>query len=217
MLPCPATRQMGCGDSWMQSLLHTLLQDCMVANSTKAEVLYLPSDSSLPPTFFISGDQLGLNEQFTYLWSIVTSACDLTEELQRRFHLASASSGDCTSAFSQTVTFLHAPRWPFTVTSASRHCSLLARDGHRTVVTSKPSRLFKFVVFKLFCTCTDGRTYLLSRADAENRDVLLSRLGEAEKTEKHLFCHNCYNTTNRRIVLTSCLADTRRRHRKLDC
>jgi len=34
----------------------------LVVNSKKTEVLYLPSDSSLPPTFYISGDQLGLTE-----------------------------------------------------------------------------------------------------------------------------------------------------------
>jgi len=31
-----------------------------VVNSKKTEVLYLPSDLSLPPTFYISGYQLGL-------------------------------------------------------------------------------------------------------------------------------------------------------------
>jgi len=36
----------------------------LVVNSTKTEVLYLPSDSLLPPTFYISRDQLGLTEQF---------------------------------------------------------------------------------------------------------------------------------------------------------
>jgi len=57
------------------------------------EVLYLPSDSSLPLTFHISGDQLGLTEQFTYLGSIMTSTCDLAAEIQHRVNLASASFG----------------------------------------------------------------------------------------------------------------------------
>jgi len=65
----------------------------MVVNSKKTEVLYLPSDSSLPPTFYISGDQLGLTEQFTYLGSIITSTCDLTAEIQHRVNLVSASFG----------------------------------------------------------------------------------------------------------------------------
>ena len=43
----------------------------LVVNSKKTEVLYLPSDSSLPPTFYICGDQPGLTEQFTYLGSII--------------------------------------------------------------------------------------------------------------------------------------------------
>jgi len=56
-------------------------------------------------------------------------------------------SGGCPSAFLQTVTFPHAPRWPFTMPSESRNCSVHARDGHRTVVTSESSRLFTFGVF----------------------------------------------------------------------
>jgi len=63
----------------------------LVVNSKKTEVLYLPSDSSLPQTFYISGDQLGLTEHFTYLGSINTSTCYLTVEIQHRVNLASAS------------------------------------------------------------------------------------------------------------------------------
>jgi len=65
----------------------------LVVNCKKTEVLYLPLDSSLPPTFYISGDQLGLTEQFTYLGSIITSTCDLTAEIQHRVNLASAFFG----------------------------------------------------------------------------------------------------------------------------
>ena len=63
----------------------------LVVSSKKTEVLYLPSDSSLPPTFYISGDQLGLTEQFTYLGSIITSTCNLTADIQHRVNLTSAS------------------------------------------------------------------------------------------------------------------------------
>ena len=79
--PCPATRQMACSDSCMQSLLHTLAQDWPLTPK-KTEVLYLPSDSSPHPTFYIKWDQLGLTEKFTYLGSIITSTCDLTAEIQ---------------------------------------------------------------------------------------------------------------------------------------
>jgi len=65
----------------------------LVVNSKKMEVLYLPSDSSLPPTFYISRDQLGLTEPFTYLGSIITSTCDLTAEIQHSAKLASISFG----------------------------------------------------------------------------------------------------------------------------
>jgi len=41
----------------------------------------------------MSGDQLGLIEQFTYLGSIITSTCDLTAEIQHCVNLASASFG----------------------------------------------------------------------------------------------------------------------------
>ena len=63
----------------------------VVVNSKKTEVIYLPSDPSQSPTFYISGDQLGLTEQSTYLGSIITSTCDLTAEIQHRVNLASAS------------------------------------------------------------------------------------------------------------------------------
>ena len=65
----------------------------LVVNSKKMEVLYLPSDSSLHPTFYISRDQLGLTEPFTYLGSIITSTCDLTAEIQHSAKLASISFG----------------------------------------------------------------------------------------------------------------------------
>ena len=129
----------------------------LVVNSKKTEVLCLPSDSSLPPTFYISGDQRGFTEQFTYLGSIITSTCDLTAEIQYRVNLASASFGRLSKLVLRTMTFPHAPRWPFTTQSLSRHCSMHLRDGHRTVDTSEPSRPFTFRVFKLSCTCTGKR------------------------------------------------------------
>jgi len=64
----------------------------LVVNSKKTEVLYLPH-LSLPQTFYISGGQLGLTEQFTYLGSVITSTCDLTAEIQHRVNLASAFFG----------------------------------------------------------------------------------------------------------------------------
>jgi len=51
------------------------------------------SYSSPPPTFYISVDQLGLTEHFTYLGSIITSRCVLTAEIQHCVNLASASFG----------------------------------------------------------------------------------------------------------------------------
>jgi len=65
----------------------------LVVNSKKTEVRYLPSDSSPPQTFYTSGDELSLTEQFTYLGGIITSTCDLTAEIQHRGNLASTSFG----------------------------------------------------------------------------------------------------------------------------
>jgi len=65
----------------------------LVVNPKKMEVLYLPSDSSPPPTLFISGNQLGFTEQFMYMESIITSTCDLTAEIQCHVNLASTSFG----------------------------------------------------------------------------------------------------------------------------
>ena len=65
----------------------------LVVNSKKTEILHLPSHTSPPPTFFVSGDQLGLTEQFTYLGGIITCTCDLAAEIQHRVNLATAFFG----------------------------------------------------------------------------------------------------------------------------
>ena len=88
-LPCPATHQTACSD--MDAISSAYSRAGLVVNSKKTEVLYFPSDPSLPPTFYISGDKLGLTEQFTYLGRIITSTCDLIAEIQRCVNLASAS------------------------------------------------------------------------------------------------------------------------------
>jgi len=91
----------------------------LVINSKKTEVLYLPSESLLPPTFYISGHQFGLTEQFTYLGTLITSTCDLTAEIQHRLNLGSASFGRLSKRVFTNRDLSHAPRWPFTTQWAS--------------------------------------------------------------------------------------------------
>ena len=134
-----------------------------VVNSKKTEVLYLPSDSSLPPTFYISGDQVGLTEQFTYLGS----TCDLTAEIQHRVNLASASFGRLskrvfTNRDLSTCTKM-AVYNAICVSTLLYACEGWTPSG----VTSEPSRPFTFGVFKLSCTCTGGTKYLMLRFAAE--------------------------------------------------
>ena len=141
-----------------------------VVNSKKTEVLYLPSDSSLPPTFYISGDQLGLTEQFTYLGSIITSICDLTAEIQHRVNLASASFGRLSKRVFTNRDL--STRNKMAVYNAICVSTLLYACegwtvGHRTVVTSEPLRPCTFGVFKLSCKCTGGTKYLMLRFAAE--------------------------------------------------
>jgi len=59
----------------------------LAVDSKKTKVLYLPSDSSPHPTFYISGNHLVLTEQFTCLGSIITSTCDRAAENQHRVNL----------------------------------------------------------------------------------------------------------------------------------
>ena len=130
-----------------------------VVNSKKTEVLHLPSDPSPPPTFSLVGiNMVSLNSSRTWEVSLpphVTSLWRFNVVLTYR----PPPSGGCPSACLRSVTFPHAPTWPFTMPSASRYSSMPARDGHRTVDTSMPSRLFTFGVFKLPCTCTGGVKY----------------------------------------------------------
>ena len=77
----------------MQSLLNTLAQDCSLTPKRRKSFTSPKIRRCPQPTFYISRDQLGLTEQFTYLGSIITSTCDLIAEIQRCVNLASASFG----------------------------------------------------------------------------------------------------------------------------
>ena len=145
----------------------------LVVNSKKTEVLYLPSDLSLPPTFYISEDQLGLTEHFTYLGSIITSTCYLTAEIQRSVNLGSAS-------FRRLSKQGFTKPWPFRTRQdghLQRNLHLdtaLSKWGMDTVPSSHPSP-FTFGVFKLSCTCTGGTKYLMLRFAAEQAQHALRR------------------------------------------
>jgi len=51
------------------------------------------TSSAAHPTFTVHGDSLNDVHQFTYLGSILTSDCDLNNEIQQRVKLASAAFG----------------------------------------------------------------------------------------------------------------------------
>ena len=74
---------------WELSLLHTLAQGLSL--TPKRQKSFTPLRFVAPPTFYVSGDQHGLTEQFTYLGSIITSTCNLTADIQHRVNLTSAS------------------------------------------------------------------------------------------------------------------------------
>ena len=142
----------------------------LVVNSNKTEVLYLPSESSLPPTFYISGDQLGLTEQFTYLGSINTSTCDLTAEIQHCVNVASASFGRL-SKLVFTNRDLSA-RTKMAVYNAICVLKLLyACEGwtpyrrHIRALEAFHIRCLQTILQE--CTCTGGTKYLMLRFAAE--------------------------------------------------
>jgi len=100
----------------------------LVVNSKNVEVLHLPSDPSPPPTFFISGNQLDLTEQLTYLGSIVTSTCDPTAEIQSRVDLESAFFGRLSKRVFTNRNLSTRNKTAFTKPSAFQHCSMSERD-----------------------------------------------------------------------------------------
>ena len=51
------------------------------------------TSSAAHPTFTVHGDSLSDVHQFTYLGSILTSDCDLNNEIQQRAKLTSAAFG----------------------------------------------------------------------------------------------------------------------------
>jgi len=69
----------------------------LIVNTKK--VLPQSMNSATHPTFTIHGDPLNEVHQFTYLGSILTSDCDLDNEIQQRVKLASAAFGRLSSCF----------------------------------------------------------------------------------------------------------------------
>ena len=63
----------------------------LVINATKTEILSTSSPDA--PTFSINGNQHKNSENFTYLGSNLSISGDLTNEIQRRFNLASSAFG----------------------------------------------------------------------------------------------------------------------------
>ena len=73
----------------------------LIVNTKKTEVLPQSMNSATHPTFTIHGDPLNAVHQFTYLGSILTSDCDLDNEVQQRIKLASvAFAADYLTVFS---------------------------------------------------------------------------------------------------------------------
>ena len=75
MLLCPATRQTGCSDSWMQSLLRTFVQDWSL--TPKRRKPFTSHRIRRCPQPF-SSLEINFIKQSMYLGSIVTSTCKLT-------------------------------------------------------------------------------------------------------------------------------------------
>ena len=65
----------------------------LIVNTKKTEVLPQFVNSATHPTYTIHGDPLNEVHQFTYLGSILTSDCNLDNEVQQRMKLASAAFG----------------------------------------------------------------------------------------------------------------------------
>jgi len=159
-----------------------------------------PKRRKSPPTFFISGYQLGVTEHFTYPGSIITSTCDLTAEIQHRVNLAFASFGRLSKRVFTKRNL--STRTKMDVYNASCVSTLLyaCEGGHPTVVVSEPSRLFTFDVFKLSCTCTGGQNTLCqdlpqSRYNMSRDDTPQKTTEVAWPCDKNAWKQNCPSPT----------------------
>lgn len=65
----------------------------LAININKTEVLSMHEDLHDPPVFTINQQPLKNVQEFTYLGSVLTENCDVTNEIQRRIGLASAAFG----------------------------------------------------------------------------------------------------------------------------
>jgi hypothetical protein len=69
----------------------------LIINTDKTEILIqqhaADNGDADVPQFFVSGNELKTVPQFTYLGSVLTSECSLTDEILRRIALASAAFG----------------------------------------------------------------------------------------------------------------------------
>ena len=80
----------------LTTLAGTYQKAGLTVNTKKTEILSPgPDASSQQPSFTIDGDTLSATQQFTYLGSILTPGCDLTNEIQQRINLASSAFPTC--------------------------------------------------------------------------------------------------------------------------
>jgi len=78
----------------LSTLAGTYHKASLTVNTKKTEIPSSgPDPSSQQPSFTVDGDTLSATEQFTYLGSILTPGCDLTNELQQRINLVSSAFG----------------------------------------------------------------------------------------------------------------------------
>jgi len=71
------------------TLAHIYQKAGLTINTKKTEIIASgPDSSSSQPSFTVSGDTLSTTQQFTCLGSILTSCCDLINEIQQRIILA---------------------------------------------------------------------------------------------------------------------------------
>ena len=71
------------------------MRGCYIVNVNKTEVLAQVSaaQTSVTPIFSTAGSKLNKVYQFTYLGSILTEDCDLTNEINHRIKLSASAFG----------------------------------------------------------------------------------------------------------------------------
>jgi len=142
----------------------------LIVNTKKTEVLAqcVNTSSAAHPTFTVHGDSLNDVHQFTYLGSILTSDCDLNNEIQQRVKLASTAFGRLSRRVFLNRNLAIATKIAvYTKPSVSPSSCTVVNHGLHIVAISRLWRPFTYDVSKASSAFIGGTRSLMLRSVTE--------------------------------------------------